>query len=132
MRVLAMCSQRFTMVGHNGDHGFVVEAMLLELPKQSTDCRVRVGNFTIVGLRAVLFFEACRRVIRIVSIIQMDPQKEWSVFKSAEPRQGMRDDILRASLHGFVTVGSVPARMKSSIIDIKSTVETRRGAIQWI
>ena len=127
-----MRAQRFAMVGHHRDHGFVIEAVLAQRVQQFADAGVGVGDFSVVGLRREALLVGRRRVIGIVRVVQMDPEEKWSIGNLAEPSQGVLDHNLGAPLHRLVAISAAAAQVKAGVVQVKAAIESRRSAVQRI
>ena len=92
VRVLAVCSQRLAVVSHHRDQRFVVKTVLADLIQQFADSGVGVGNFTVVRLRGEARLERRRRIVGIMRVVKMHPQKKGPVRQLAEPGQRMIDN----------------------------------------
>ena len=132
MRVLAMCAQRLAMIRHHRDQGFVIKPVLAQRVQQVADAGVRVSNLAIVRLRREPFLKGRRWIIRVVRVIQVNPEKGRFVSRMAKPAQGMAHHHVSASLHRFVAVRSAAAKMKARIIHVEPAIKAWRGAIQWV
>lgn len=127
-----MRAERFTMVGHHRNHGFVIKAVLAQRVQQFADAGVGVGDFSVVELGSEALLVGRRRVVGIVRVVKMDPEEEWSIGNLAEPSQGVLDHDFGAPLHRFVAVSAVAAQVKARVIDVEAPVKSGSRAIQRI
>src|SRR6266568_197742 len=94
--------------------------------------RIGISNFAVVRRGGVLRLERQRGIVRIVGIVEMHPEEEWSLRDAAEPAQGMIHDIFGAPLDGFVAVGAMAAQVEAGIVDVESAIEAWSGAVERI
>ncbi len=132
MRVLAMRAQRLAMIRHHRDQGFVIKPVLAQRVQQVADTGVRVSDLAVVRLRREPFLIGRRWIIRVVRVIQVNPEKDRFVSRMAKPSQGMAHHHVRASLHRLVAVRSVAAKMKARVVHVEPAIKAWRGAVQWV
>jgi hypothetical protein len=132
VRALAVGAQRFAVIGHHRDHGFVIDAVLAQPFQQLAEAGVGVGDFSVVGLRRKTFLIGRRRVIGIMRVVQMNPEKEGFVRNLAEPSQGMLHHNLGSPLHRLVAIRAVAAQVKTRVIDVEAAIKSRGGSVQRI
>ncbi len=129
-----MLAKSFPMVGGDGDDRVLIQAVLPQYLDKTADNRVRVGNLAVVRLGGIVGFEGLRRVIRIVGIVEMQPDKKRPLLMTAQPTQRAIRNILRAPLDAFVAVFSRLALVKVRVVYVKAALETwsRRSWIENI
>src|SRR5579862_965928 len=130
--ILAMRTERLSVVRHHSDQSLFVETVLANLRDQFAHGRISVGDFSVVRLGCKSCFEGLRRIVWIVRVIQMDPEKKGTVGQLAEPRQSMIYHLSCAALNRFVSIHTVTAQIEISVINIKSAIKTRGRALQRI
>ncbi len=72
----AVLAQRFSVIAEHDDRGAVIKPVLLEPGDQASQFVVGVGDFAVIGMRAVLRTKRLRRIVRTVRIIQMQPEEK--------------------------------------------------------
>jgi hypothetical protein len=72
----AVFSEGLAMVRHDGNHGAVEKAPGPQFADQFSDDGIGVCNFPVVGLCPIARSIWLRRVVRIMWIVKMHPQKE--------------------------------------------------------
>src|SRR4051812_7160611 len=132
MRALSVSTQRFAMVCHHRNHGFLVQTVFAERIQQLAYARIGVCDFPVVGLGCESLLVWFRRVVRIVRVVEVYPEKEWSLRNLAEPCRGMFDHDLGAPFDSLVTIRAVAAHVKACVIDVETAVKSRSRAVQGI
>src|SRR5260370_27539581 len=125
MAVLSMIAEGLSMVGGDGTDGVLIHPVLPQLLHKAADNRVRVGDLAIVRLRGIVSLERLRRVIRVVSIVEMQPDEKRPLLMTAQPAQRAVGNILRAPLPALLTVLSSLALLKLSLIHVEATLEAQ-------
>src|SRR5260221_8172704 len=84
--VFVMLAESFSVIPHDNDHCSLIPALLLEVSKEVTQRRIRVGNFSVVEPVLVNFGIRRRRLVRIVWIVEVHPNKVCTGWGRVEPR----------------------------------------------
>ena len=112
------------MVAHDCDQRFIINTRNAELRKQLAERGVHIRYATVIGCVGVALVEWSRRIIGVVRIPDVNPQKGGSVrffFQPAE-RPGCR--FLSAPLHGTESAFTTFATVKARVVSIKPAFET--------
>ena len=104
--LFAVIAQAFAMVGHDRKHCAIIKSARAQGGKQLADDRIRVGDLAIVGIFRETLFVGRRWIVRIVRVIEMNPQEKWPLLVRIQPGESTIDDFCPAALDGFVTVGA--------------------------
>src|SRR6266496_2344139 len=88
----------------------VIPAMRLQIPDEVAQGRVRIRNFAIVEAVLIGLRVGKRRLIRIMWIIEMYPDKLWSRRVRCEPLLSMRDHVHASPFHAS------PARFAVAVL----------------
>src|SRR5579864_3723808 len=115
-----MLTQSFSMIGHYGDQRTIVKAAQPQPVEKLADRRIDVGNLAIVGSRGVASLERLRRIIGIVSVVEMDPDEEWAVMVCCQPVERVPDDFAATTLNRLIAVFSRTSTMEAGIIKVES------------
>jgi len=70
-------------------------------------------------------FEWLRRIIRVMGIVEMQPEEKRSLLVTAQPRQRAIGHILGAPLHALVAVFARLTLVKIGVIHVEAALETR-------
>src|SRR6266404_2354682 len=128
MRIFAMLAQSLAMISDDHNNRVLIPSMRLQISNKIPQRRVRISDFTIVQTVFVYLRVGKRRLVRIMRIIKMYPNKSW-------PRGVRRQPLLRASNYIHATAfHSSPARLRfrvlgKVIVKTKSTIEPRRKRV---
>ncbi len=120
------------MISHDCDQGFVVEIVLTNLVEELAYTRIDVCNFAVVGLRGKASLVGFRRIVRIMRVVEMNPQEERPVRQLAKPRERMIHNIAGAAFDRLVAVSAMAPQVESGIVDFESAIEARSGPIERI
>src|SRR6202521_379169 len=127
-----MVPERLAVIGHHRDHRVVVESARTQLAEKFPDRRIRVRNLTIVGRRSVLALVRFRRIVGMMRIIKMYPNKEWAPRMLVQPCQRMRHHFAAPALRRVVAIFSRVPRAEAGVVGIKSPVETGSEPCGWV
>src|ERR1700677_4704341 len=75
MSLFAVFSESFAMVTHHDDQRVPISVLALEITQQVSQCGVRVGYLTVVQTIFVDLRVRRRRLIGVMRIVKMDPDK---------------------------------------------------------
>src|SRR5664279_2188895 len=122
------------MVGCNSNHRVLIQPMLPQHLDKTPHNRIGIGNLSVIKSGSVMRLEWLRRIIRIVRIIKVEPDKERPLLMTAEPSQRAIGNILSPTFNTLVAVLSGLALVKVGVIHVKTTFETggRRRRIEDI
>src|SRR5258708_39676777 len=84
--VFVVLAESFSVISHDNDHCSLVPALFLEVGKEVTQRRIRVGNFSVVEPVLVDFGIRRRRLIRIMRIVEVHPNEVSTGWVRVEPR----------------------------------------------
>src|SRR6266478_992514 len=119
-----MLAQSLAMIAHHDNDCVRIGASLLQESDQVAECRVGISNFAVVGL-LVLLRIGRRRLVRIMRIEQVYPNKTWAGAMLFQPTFGVLNDFHTApldapeALFGFRFGREV-------IVEIEASIESRR------
>ncbi len=85
MLFFAMLAQRLSMIAEHDDGSAVIKPVLLQPGDQAPQFVIGVGDFAVIGMRAVLRAKRLRRIVRTVRIIQMQPEEERPSSRFLQP-----------------------------------------------
>src|SRR5271168_222323 len=123
VRIFAMLSEGFAVVGHDGDDGVVVESAGAQLPEELPYCRIDVCDLAVVESVGVPGFIGLRRIVGMVGIVKMHPDKKWSLGMSGQPGKRVGRDIGASALSGGVAIFAGMARGETGIVSVESAIE---------
>ena len=132
MGVLAVRTQRLSMIGHHRNQRFIEEPVLPQLRKQLAQRGICVRDLAVVRLRRIALFEWRRRVVGVVRIVEVNPEKERRVFELTEPAERMVDDHAGAPFDGLVAIRTMAAKVEARVIDVKPAIEAGSGAVERV
>src|SRR6202166_644670 len=84
--VFVMLAESFSVISHDNNHCSLIPSLFLEVSEEVTQCRIRVGNFSVVGPVLVNFGVRRRRLVRIVRIVEVHPNEVCTGWVRVEPR----------------------------------------------
>jgi hypothetical protein len=102
--IFAMLSEGFAMVSHDGDDGAVVESAGAQLAEKLPYCRIHVRDLAVVQSMGVAGFIGLGRIIGMVGIVKMHPDKKWSLRIGCQPGKRVGGDICASALGGGVAI----------------------------
>ena len=103
----------------------------MQIGQEFSDRRVGIGNLAIVGRVCIPGFERLRRIVGIVRIVEMEPEKEGARATLFEPSLGSSHNLVSPAFDALVPVLSRTA-VEAGIVEIEATIETRRGSLNRI
>src|ERR1700720_1587974 len=124
--ILSVLPERLAMIRHHSNHGVVVNAPYPQLPQELSDRGIHVGNLAVVGRARVLPLVRFRRIVRMVRIIKVHPQKERTFRMRVQPRQRVGYAFAAASLRRLVAIFSRMPSAESGVVGIESAIEAGR------
>src|SRR5215469_1065551 len=127
MTLFTVFAERLAMVRNNCDQDLIVQTSFLQFREELSQYRIHICDLTVVRRGRISRFEWRLRIIRIVWIVKVQPNKEWSVWMFLEPCKSAIYDHNPPSLHALVAIFSFAAKVERSVVRIKSAVETGRG-----
>src|SRR5208282_342822 len=98
--------------------------MLQQDLDKAADNRICIGNLAVIRERSIAGLEWLRRVIRVVGIIEMQPDEERPLLVPLQPMKRPIGDLLGPPLHALVAIFSRLAGVKIGVIEIESSVKT--------
>ena len=84
MRIM-MLAQSFAMISNHDDNRVVVPARLFQIADKSSQDGIGIGNLAIVRTIFVGFRKRRRRLVGVVGIIKVQPDKMWARGMDCEP-----------------------------------------------
>src|SRR5258708_38322129 len=121
--VFVVLAESFSVISHDNDHCSLVPALFLEVDKEVTQRRIRVGNFSVVEPVLVNVGKRWRRLVRIVRIVEVHPNKVCTGWVRVEPRfcalLYFHTSALEASPPGLSCRG-----LWEVIVELESAIET--------
>src|SRR5579862_1214982 len=88
-----MRSQALAVIRGEHDQRVLINTSFFDKAHQASYLLIDVCDFAVVGMRSVLLPKRRWRVVRIVRIVQVSPQKEWPFRGSLEPADGLVDHL---------------------------------------
>ena len=85
MFFFAMIAQRFSVIAEHDDRSVVIKLVLFQPGDQASQFMVGVGDFAVIGMRAILCAKRLRRIVRTVRIVQMQPEEKGAVRSLLQP-----------------------------------------------
>ena len=76
-----------------------IPVLALEIPEQISQRGVRVGDLTVVQTVFVNLRERGRRLVWVMRIVEVNPDKAWLLGMSVHPCFSPMDYIFAAALH---------------------------------
>src|SRR5712691_9978244 len=81
-----MFAQSFSVISHHNNHCSLIPFLFLEVSEEPTQRRIRVGNFSVVEPVLVNVGKRRRRFVRIVRIVEVQPNEVRTRWVRVEPR----------------------------------------------
>ena len=120
------------MIGHDRDERLVEQSTDFQLPHQLSDDGVFVCNAAVIGFLRVTGLVRFGRIVRIVRVVEVDPEKKWVLGMRAKPSHGMGQHLIAAAHDGLVAALLAHVLgMEVGIVGIESPLEAGRAAL-WI
>src|ERR1700674_364287 len=101
--------------------------MLPQYLHEAADNRIGIRDLAVVKGGGVVSLERLRRIIRVMGIVEMQPDEKRPLLVTAQPAQGAVGNVLRAPLDALVPVFSRLALVKIRVIQVKAALEARSG-----
>src|SRR4030081_1137022 len=102
--LLSVFAKGFTVVRGYRDDGVLIQPVLPQHFHEAANNRIGICDLAVVRGGGIVSFERFWRVIRVVSIVEMQPDEKRPLLVTAQPTQGSIGNILRAPLHALVAV----------------------------
>src|SRR5690348_3423349 len=125
MAQFSMLPKSLAMVGHHHEKSVLVKAASAQSSQQPAHRGVHVGNFAVVGRRRVLGFKWRWRIIRIVRVIEMKPEKKRSAGAPIQPSQGLCHHLQSPAFDTVVAILTRAAGVKWRVICVEAAVKSR-------
>src|ERR1700675_2996534 len=132
MGIFSVVPERLAVIGHHSDHRVVVESARPQLAEKFPDRGIRVRNLTVVGRRSVRALVGFRRIVGMMRIVKMYPDKKWAPWMLAQPGQRMRHHFAAPALRRVVAIFSRVPGAETGVVGIKSPVETGSEPCGWV
>ena len=91
MRGFAVLAQGFTMISRKYDKRVFIQMILSHILKKLPQFKINIGHFSVVRIILVFRLERFRRIIPLVRIKTMDPEKPGTI-PAFKPVQGFLND----------------------------------------
>src|SRR5262249_23868131 len=88
-----------------------------------------VCNLAVIRCGSILAFVWRRRIVRIVRIVKMDPEEEWTFRMLVQPCNRTSNHLPSAAFPRLISVERRMPLLKTSIIGIESAFETMGKAL---
>ena len=88
------------MIPDQQNEGTLVQVFALQESCQPPHLLIHIGNFTVVGIRAVHRLEGLRRVVGVVGVKEMNPGEKRTAGLSSNPPNRMVDHLTGTPFHG--------------------------------
>src|SRR5713226_1636110 len=75
--VLAVIAKRLTVIAKEDDQSMVVDLPALKPGDQAPELVLRIRDFPVIKMTAVLSAIRFGRIVRTVGIVQMKPEEKW-------------------------------------------------------
>ena len=121
--IFAMSAEGLAVIGGDGHDGVVIKAAGFQLAHEFADYLVFIGDGSVVRLGGVFAFVGLGRIVRVVGVVEMDPEEERAAGMLAEPGEGTGDDLAAAPLDGGVTIFARALIMKRGIVGIEAAIK---------
>src|SRR5262249_42332346 len=117
--LFAMLSECLSVIGHDGDDRVLVQTAASQKRQELAHRRVRVSNLTVVRLGSITTLIGFRRIVRVVRVVNMNPDEELAGWTPPEPCQRVVHDFSSAALYAAVAVFSGLTLMEPSVVNIE-------------
>src|SRR6266404_1617768 len=101
--------------------------MLPQYLHEAADNRIGIRNLAVVRRGGVVSLERLRRIIRVMGIVEMQPDEKRPLLVTAQPAQRAISNIFRAPLHALVPVFARLTLVKIGVINVETALEARSG-----
>src|ERR1700676_4741470 len=101
--------------------------MLPQYLHEAADNRIGICDLAVVRGGGIVSFERLRRIIRVMSIVEVQPDEKWPLLVTAQPPQRAVSNIFRAPLHALVAVFARLTLVKIGVIYVEAALEARSG-----
>src|SRR5437016_1747450 len=92
---------------------------------EAADNRIGICDLAVVRSGGVVSLERLRRVIWVMRIVEMQPDKKRPLLMTAQPSQSAIGNILRAPLRALVAVFARLTLVKVGVIHVEAALEAR-------
>src|SRR6266550_9481410 len=120
VRFLAMLAESFAMVAGDNDQRPVIYSLGSQIRDHASHLRVHEGNSTTVGMATIFLQIRRRRVVRMVGVVEMDPQEEGLLPRAIEPAKRTIYDFAARSHHSVDVFVIQTAKIEVIIVELKS------------
>src|SRR5882724_7994933 len=133
VRALAMLAKSLAMIGRHCDQRAVIETCGFQGGEELAQHRIGISDLRIVRV-GYLRFVRLRRVVGIVRVIHMHPQKERAALGPALLKPVLRsiDYVARTALDRLIAVFARLLSVEPRIIHVESAFKTGRHVSRWI
>src|ERR1700704_5576871 len=111
------------MIAHNNDDRIRISPGLFQESDQISQRRVRVSNFAVVEVLVFLRIRR-RRLVRIMGIEQVYPNKSWSAAMFLQPTLSVLHNLHAPPFDSSEAIFTVGLRGKI-VVEIKAPIESR-------
>src|ERR1700687_5257964 len=99
--------------------------MLPQYLHEAADNRIGIRTLAVVRGGGIVTLERLRRIIRVVGIVEMQPNEKRPLPVTAQPAQSAIGNILRTPLHALVAVFARLTLVKIGVIHIEAALAAR-------
>src|ERR1700722_4472343 len=124
MSFFSMFAKAFTMIARHYDDGVVISARFFQIRDPIRQRGISISNLAVVKMILIFLGKWRRRLIRIVRIVHMHPNKVRSSAMLIEPRFGVLNHFHSAALHPPPPFLAFSLRWKVVVI-IETTIKAR-------
>src|SRR5579872_3867579 len=104
----------------------------MERVQKLADGKIGIRELSMVEIGSVTVMKRRRRIVGIVGVIEMDPEKERSTRAGLQPRKRAIDHDRSSPLYAIVTVFTRPAAVKIGIVSVESAIEPWDCRALWV
>src|ERR1700685_2749644 len=118
-------AKRFSMVSRDGNHGVLIERMVLQNLQKTPYDRIHIGDFPVIRFRGISALERFWRIVGLVRIVKVKPDEKGFLRMMAEPSHCLVCDVFGSTLNTLITILAFFGVVKIRVVKVKPSVKPR-------